>query len=279
MKNDNKRNIFIVVLFVIIALCVLLFPQIYNYIEKGNLPEVEKTQNKVEEEKKVVDSDTLESIHFPLMRSSIYDSNTYYSLDTFTTSNMSNSDILLNAFLDIYEGNITNSSTWGRCTSTPKEFNKDYIDLRIKNILGKNIKYTLEEFYVPEDSLSSYPGTWSYDSNNSKYIYNGLCNKENSDTKYYNLEEFIKADYDNDDILAYYYVGFAKVVGNNFTIYKDANMTSELKSGTFTSVEDLNNIFKSINTKDKNIYKYTFKDTLCSYNDYCLYEGKWVDKI
>ena len=79
--------------------------------------------------------------------------------------------------------------------------------------------------------------------------------------------------------MVYYYVGFAKVVDNNYTIYSDANMTNELTKGTFTTLEDLNTVFKNINKENKKIYKYTFKNTLCSYNEYCLYEGKWITEL
>ena len=276
MKKNNS-NIFIIVLFLLIGIIVLFFPKIYSFIENSKLPQVGGNDSKTTEQAKTIDQELLDSIHYPIMRNSIYDSNTYYSLDKFSIKDMSNNDILYNAFVDMYEGNIVNSDIQGDCTTLSKEFSKEYIELRIKNILGKNISYTLTDFYVPEDSNSNYKGNWTYD--NSKYLYEGLCESKISDTKYYNLEEFIKAEYDKNDIVVYYYVGFAKVNGNNYTIYKDANMSSELKSGTFTTVEDLNNIFKSISTKDKNIYKYTFKDTLCSYNEYCLYEGKWVNEL
>jgi len=192
---------------------------------------------------------------------------------------MSNNDILYNAFMDIYEGNMTSSNISGACTNISKEFNKDYMELRIKNILGKNVNYTLDTFYVPEDSNSNYKGTWNYDSANSRFIYNGLCNTKATNTKYYNLEELIKANYEDSDIIVYYYIGFAKIVDNTYVIYNDANMTNEISSGSFTTVDDLNKLFKSINKEDKKIYKYTFKNTLCSYNEYCLYEGKWVNEI
>ena len=277
-KKEKSNNLFIVVLFIIILVIVLFIPKIYKFIENQQLPQVEKTETKKEEVKEI-NEDILETIHYPIMRNSIYDSNTYYSLDTFTISNMSNNDILYNAFMDIYEGNIVSSSVKGSCANTPKEFNKDYIELRINNILGKNIKYTLDTFYVPEDTDSNYKGTWKYDTTNYRFIYEGLCNSKATNTKYYNLEELIKIEYEDNDIVAYYYVGFAKVVDNNYTIYKDANMTEELNNGIFTSIDDLNNLFKSMNKKDKKIYKYTFKNTLCSYNEYCLYEGRWVNEF
>lgn len=278
-KSEKNNSLFIIILFAVILVLVLFLPKIYEFIETERLPEVEKTEEKEEIKETKVDEETLESIHFPIMRNSIYDSNTYYSLETFTISNMSNNDILYNAFMDIYEGNMTSSNITGSCTTTPKQFNVDYLELRIKNILGKNVKYNLESFYVPEDSNSNYKGTWVYDSSYSRFVYNGLCSSKATNTKYYNLEELISAKYEDSDIVVNYYVGFAKVVGNNYVIYSDANMTKEIHSGTFTSLEDLNNIFKSINKNNKKAYKYTFKNTLCSYNEYCLYEGKWVNEV
>lgn len=278
-NKDNKNNIFIVVLFLVIIVLVFFLPKIYNYVETLKLPKLDKTVEEKKEQNKEVDEETLESIHYPLMRSSIYDTNTYYNLKEFTISNMSNSDILLNAFLDMYEGNITNSDAKGICTNSPKQFNVDYLTLRIKNILGKNIKYTLDDFYVPEDSNSSYKGNWSYDSSNSLYIYNGLCESNITNTKYYNLEDLIKAEYSGNDIIVYYYVGFAKVEGNFYVMYSDVEMKNEISNGTFINEEELNSVFKSLDNKTKKVYKYTFKNTLCSYNEYCLYKGEWTNEL
>jgi len=278
-KNEKSNSLFIIILFAVISVLVLFIPKIYEFIEKEKLPEIENKEEQEEIKETTVDEETLKSIHFPIMRNSIYDFNTYYSLDTFTISNMTNNDILYNAFMDIYEGNIVSSDVKGSCTNVPKQFDVDYIDLRIKNILGKNTKYTLDSFYVPEDSSSNYKGTWIYDARYSRFTYNGLCSSKVTNTMYYNLEDLIKAEYKDNDIVVYYYVGFAKVVGNNYVIYSDANMTKEINSGIFTSIDDLNNIFKSLNKNNKKIYKYTFKNTLCSYNEYCLYEGKWVNEI
>lgn len=278
-KSEKNNSLFIIILFAVILVLVLFMPKIYEFIEKEKLPEIQNKEEKEQTKNTNVDEETLESIHFPIMRNSVYDSNTYYSLDTFTISNMSNNDILYNAFMDIYEGNMTSSDITGSCASISKQFNVDYLELRIKNILGKNVKYNLESFYVPEDSNSNYKGTWVYDSSYSRFIYNGLCSSKATNTKYYNLEELINAKYEDSDIVINYYVGFAKVVDNSYVIYSDVNMTKEIHSGTFTSLEDLNNIFKSINKNNKKIYKYTFKNTLCSYNEYCLYEGKWVNEV
>lgn len=278
-KKEKDNNIFLIILFVLIIVLVLFFPKIYNFIENAKLPKVNVENKNDKEQKKQVDSETLESIHYPIMRSSIYDSNTYYSLDKFTISNMSNNDILLNAFLDIYEGNMTSFEGVGNCTDISKQFGVDYIELRIKNILGKNIKYTLENFYVPEDANTNFKGNWNYDSANSRFIYNGLCESKVTNTRYYNLEQFVKAEYNNKDIIVYYYVGFAKVDGNNYVIYSDANMSHEIANGVIGDDSQLNSIFESLNNKDKKAYKYIFKNNLCSYNEYCMYSGEWINEI
>lgn len=277
--KDNKNNMFVWILLIIVIILVLFLPKIYSFIETLKLPKVNNLEENKTIEKKEIDEETLESIHYPLMRNSVYDSNTYYSLDEFTISDMSNNDILLNAFLDIYEGNMTSFENIGSCTSVSKQFDKDYIELRIKNILGKNVNYMLENFYVPEDLNTSYVGTWSYDSSNSRFIYNGLCESRATNTKYYNLEQLIKAEYSDKDIVVYYYVGFAKLEGNSYTIYNDPGMLTPISNGTISDVSELNSLFESLNNSDKKIYKYTFKNTLCSYNEYCLYKGAWVDEF
>lgn len=278
-KNEKNNNIFLIIVFAVILILVLFMPKIYNFIQTLNMPKVESTKEEKVEENKNVDKEVLESMHFPLMRNSIYDSNTYYSLDKFTISNMSNNDILLNAYLSIEEVVIKDSTLKGTCTTVSKQFDQEIMGLRVKNVLGKNVNYVLDNFYVPEDSNSSYTGNWNYDVNNGIYVYNGLCSSNASNTRYYNLEELIKAEYDEKDINAYYYVGFAKVIDNSYIIYSEANMINEINKGTFTSVEDLNETFKIISKKNKKIYKYTFKNNLCSYNEYCLYEGKWVNEL
>ena len=267
-NNNNNNGMLMLILLVVATILILFFPKVYGLITKLRMPKIEYVEEKEQKEEKVINEEMLEAIHFPLMRTSIYDPNTYYSLDTFRISNMSNSDILTNAFLDIYEGNITAHNGYVNCTNNAKEFKQKYMKLRIENILGKDVKYSLGNFYVPEDSKSNYKGNWNYDAANSRFIYVGLCNSKATNIKYYNLEELIKMEFENDDIVVYYYVGFAKVEGNNYIIYKNPKMTEELTKGTFTSIDNLNNEFKNINKKKKQIYKSTFKDTLCSYGDY-----------
>lgn len=277
---EKNNNYFIIILFGIILVLVFLMPKIYEFVENKRLPKIESTEKKEEINEKVVDEETLKNIHFPIMRNNEYE-NTYYSLDTFTISDMSNSDILYNAFMDIYEGNITSSDVMGKCSLVYKQLSADYLELRIKNILGKNVKYNLESFYVSQYSTSNYKGTWTYDKANSRFIYDGLCQLPAviPSVRHYDLEEMISAKYEGSDIIIYYYVGFAEVELDKYKIYSDANMTNEIFSGDFTSLEDLEETFKSIKKDNKKIYKYTFKNTLCSYDEYCLYEGKWVEHV
>ena len=280
-EQNNKNGILIIILLAIVAILVLFFPKIYNLVMQVSMPKIDEKIDKETEKKKEINEEILETIHYPKMRNGLYNPNTYYSKNVFTINDLSNNDILYNAFLDIYEGNMTSYEGVGSCTSVSKQFNVDYIKLRIKNILSKNINYSLTDFNVPEGLDTKYPGTWVYDALSSRYLYKGLCTSSATTTKYYNLEQLIKLEYaDNQsDILAYYYVGFAKVEGSSYIIYKDVNMKEELTKGTFSSVENLNQAYKSLNNKNKKIYRYTFKNSLCSYNEYCLYEGRWVNEL
>lgn len=280
MNNEKKQNgSLIIILLIIVTVFVFFFPKINDMITKVSMPKVEKGEIQKQEEKKEITEEILETIHYPLMRNSIYNSNTYYSYDKLTYKDIANEDLLLTAFLDIYEGNMTGYEGVGSCTNISKQFNKKYLELRFKNIIGNTVNYTLTDFYVPEDSESNYKGTWRYDVYNSRFVYQGLCNSNIGSVRYYNLEELIKHEYDNKDIVAYYYVGFAKVENNNYVIYKDAIMTEKIDEGTFIDLDQLNAAFKNVNKKEKNMYKYTFKNTLCSYNEYCFYEGKWTNEL
>lgn len=275
---EKNKNVFVWVLLGVVLVIVLFMPKIYQLIENKKLPEVEEKVEEKIEQKKEVDKDVLDSLYFPIMRNSKYESNTYYSLDTFKVSNMSNQDILYNAFMHIEEIVMDSNGVKGTCTTLSKQFDSKYLNFRIKNVLGKNVKYTLSNFYVPEDSNSNYKGNWTYDSVNSRYVYNGICSTKATNITYYNLEQFIKAEYNKNDIIVYYYVGFAKIEGESYTIYSDAKMTNVLSSGKGT-IDQVNELFEQMDNKDKKIYKYTFKNSLCSYNDYCLYEGKWINEL
>lgn len=262
----NEKNTLMWILLVIVLIVTFFLPKIYNFVGDITTPKVKKSQNNANIEVKKVTDEVISDIHFPIMRNSKYNKDTYYNLDVFRNSDMSNSDKLLSAYLKLEKVNIINNA-----------FKSIYIDLLIDNVLGKDIDYKLERFYVPIDSKQDYKGYWNYDAGSSMFIYQGGNNNENTNIEYYNLEQKIKAEYEKRDIVIYYYVGFAKVEGNNYIIYSDPNMTNTISEGILDS--DLNTIFSKIDNKKKKIYKYTFKDTICSYSEYCLYEGKWINEL
>ena len=275
MNNDKKgNNIFIIVLLIIVVVAVFFFPTINKYITKVNSPKVEKNNSEVKKEKEF-DKSIIEDVHFPIMRNSIYYESSNYLLDKFTISDIKNSEILLNAFLDMHEGNIISTDTPLSCGGMSATFDQKYLELRIKNILGRNINYKLESFEVPEGNNTKYPGTWTYDSANSRFVYEGLCNGNTSTVKYYDLKQLKEGKYVDNDLVLYYYVGFAKVEGNKYTIYSKANMKDEIGNGEFVDLDSLQKIYESISNDKKSIYKYVFKNNLCTYSEYCLYEGSW----
>ena len=273
MSDKKGNNVFIIILLILVVGVVFCFPMINKFIAKITSPKVEASNSNKEEEKKF-NSDIIEDMHFPIMRNSVYSDSTYYSLDKFTISSMNNKEILLNAFLDMHEGNIVSTGTPAKCGGTSATFEQKYIELRIKNILGRNVNYKLETFEVPEGADTKYPGTWTYDATSKKFIYDGLCNKNTQTVKYYDLKQLKEGKYEGSDIILYYYVGFAKVEGNKYVIYSKPDMKDEINSGDFIDIESLQNIFESLNNKRK-IYKYIFKNDSCTYNEYCLYEGSW----
>ena len=275
MNNDKKGNgAFVIVLLIIVVVAVFFFPKINEYMVKISSPKVEQSKtDKVEE--KEFDKNIIEDIHFPIMRNSVYSLSSNYLLDKFTINDIKNSEILLNAFLDMHPGNIISTGTAAKCGGTSARFEQKYLELRIKNILGRNINYKLETFEVPEGNNTKYPGTWTYDAASKSFIYDGLCKKNSTNTKYYDLKQLKEGKYEGKDLILYYYLGFAKVEGSKYTIYSKADMKDEIGSGEFVDANSLQSIFESIKDSKKSIYKYVFKNTLCTYSEYCLYEGSW----
>lgn len=270
-KNEKSNGVLLVVLLFIGVILVFFFPKIHNILYKTSLPKIEPVKNEDQPAKKELTDEDISEIHSPIMRTSSYSEFTYYSLDTFKIEDMSNQDILYNAFNDMYEGNIVNSNYDSACSEFNKEFNSKYIDLRIKNILGRNLKYDLEDFNVPIDSSSKYSGSWIYRDN--KFYYNGLCDTSTSSVRMYDVQTMIDAKYDGDDIIITYYVGFVKAEGGSYTIYSDPNMTQVIGNG---EGDNYQSAFDNLDNSLKKKYQYTYKNTLCTYDEYCLYEGKWM---
>lgn len=268
MKKNKKTNsnILVWVLCLIVIVFVFTLPYLQKFIDSFSTEKVEKTPDiEKKQEKKVVDSETLNDIHFPIMRNSKYNFNTYYSLDSFKISDMNNADILYNAFMDIEQVNINNNS-----------FSSKYMELRIKNILGKSVNYKFDRFYVPIDANTNYKGYWNYDANRGLFVYQGGNNNENINIEYYDLTSLKSAEYDGDDIIVEYYVLFARLENNYYKIYSDSSMTNVVTEGSIIGTS-FDEVFNNIDNGDKKVYRFRFKNTLCSYKEYCLYEGAWVD--
>ena len=62
--KDNKKNgnLFVIILFVLVVILVLLFPKLYNYIEKQKLPEIKDNTSSTSEETEEITDDLLEEV-------------------------------------------------------------------------------------------------------------------------------------------------------------------------------------------------------------------------
>lgn len=281
MKKNNL--IFWIVIIIVVGATIFFMPNIYKKLQDMDTPKVENkeiNQNVVDKKEKIsMDSKIIESLTFPVMRNDKTKIESYYDLNKITINNFSNNDILYNAFLDMYDGYLIDNGKVG-CTNNSKEFDATYLKSRIKNIIGKDIKYTFEDFTVPNNNINNkYIGLWKYDSTNNKYVYYGNCDNLNNNTIYYDLKKLYKVDSsdDNNIIYLYYYIGVAKIENNNYTLYSDIKMTNEIMNGTINDINEIENIFNSIDTSSLKTYKYTFKLGLCSYDNYCFYEGEWIN--
>lgn len=280
-KNDklssksNSNGLFVLILIVALIVLILNFPRIYNLVIKlRSEPKVEnKVENKevdsIEKEEEELTDEIVNQVSFPIMRPNNHFEKSYYQLDKFEINNMSNSDKLVNAYLAIDPIFIEND-----------RFDAKYIGLRTKNLLGKNISYDLENFTVP-DSISfeskNKPGTWIYDSSTNSFVYGGPT-YDYSEYLYNDIKQLIKYERENDNVAIYYYIGFVKYNSSNYYIYSDSNYNNLLTSGNVNSTTDYDKIFKSLKDK-KQIYKFTFSDSLCTYDDYCLVSGEWVSEL
>lgn len=268
-----KKNsfVFIVILFIIIGVLIYFLPDIYKKFQNMDVPKIENKKEEIKEEVKKekisIDSDIVKNITLPIMHSDKYLPDSYYNKNEFTINDMTNNDILYNAFLDIYEGYLKDHKSVG-CTNNSKEFDSSYLKSRIKNIIGKSVKYVLEDFSVPNIYKDNkYIGLWKYDSNSDSFIYNGDCSNKNNNIYYFEIMDLYKVDNNDDTLYLYYHIGFVKYDGGKYILYKDANYKEEVSSSQNVNF-DISNL---------NPYKYTYKLGLCTYDNYCFYKGEWVN--
>ena len=305
-SNDESSSsmfsiVLIVVVFGIMIASYMLLPKIYQWTASKGTPSEYVDPKPDEPEKPIVEleeitlkSEAVRKLTYPIMRTDSTSKSTYYSKDTVNIGDFSNNDLLYNAFVHIYSGNIASydgnyNGEYCGTEATRKTFNAKYIDARMANLFTETVDYEHKTFTVPVTSTKTkYVGTWKYDKHNNRYIYYGNCNPvEDSNTVYYDL----KIAYDakglekNTVIEVYYYVAFAKVntKTKEYTIYLDTSMKNKILTGelaTNNHEQELNETFKNyLSTQNKtHKYKFTFSSENCSYENHCFVKGEWLEK-
>lgn len=276
MKRENI--ILIIVCIIIVIIGIVSMPNIYKLVEskaENNdvfIPEEKETPK--EKMKITTNSDLLKELVFPIMNNNITKTNSYYNLDHFTTTDISNNDILATAFTQIYSGYLISNPGVG-CASESISFNENYLELRIQNIFGPNTKYNLTDFTLYNNINNDYIGSFKYDINNKKYMYYGNCAAKSA-ISYYDIKSIYDVELSDDEniLKVYYYVGFVKLENGNYTLYSDVNYTNQIKKGVYTDMASLEKMLSKLNVKK---YQYTFRKDICNYDSYCFYEGKWIN--
>ena len=291
-QGNNKTMTILLVGLIVVVIAVLTFPYIRKKVgewEASRHPRPEPVSNKVEEkvyEKITLESEAVSKLKYPVMHNDKNTKTTYYSKDSIKISDFSNNDILYNALLDVYTGNMakyTGKYNGKFCGSQKVSLDARYIKLRIDNLYTKNAKYTLTDFVVPAtNTQTKYVGTWKYDRAKDKYVYYGNCNGvKNATVQYYDIRVPYEASSSdkNVDIYVKNYVGFAAVnpTTRAFVLYKNSSYTEEVTRGTLPSnniESDLKKIVQE--NKDKfRTYTYTYSIIDCAYQDYCFISGAW----
>lgn len=277
MKNKENKGLFLVfVIAVIIGVIILFMPKMYKITSNISRKKIEQTtskKQKVEKTEKITkNSKIVKELFYPNLHVNVYSKETYYKNNKFTIKDMSNNDVLANAFSEVYQGYIVNHAKNG-CATVGLSFDASYIESRIKNLLNKDININLSDFNIYDNS--NYLGLWKYDSVNNIYVYNGLC-ENNNGPKYYDLKYLVSAKKNNKkQIITKLKVAFAKVENNQYIIYNDYNYSNEIDKGVFTSVDNLNKKLKNLKV---NSYQFTFEKDLCTYDNYCILKGEWINE-
>lgn len=301
--NSTATLVVLCVAGVLLIIAVFFFPKIDSFLSEWrlqrNVPKPQSNTNTTSNSnEQTYDPITLESkelttFTYPIMRNTPYDKISYYNRSSVTMSEFSNNDILYNAFIHVYNGNIADyvgsyNGTFCGSATQHKTFNAKYIDARINNLFTTETEYKHADFSVPVTNKdTSYVGTWKYDKRNNRYIYYGSCsNQTKKNDLYYDVSSIYDAEgiENNTTIYARYYVAFAHVDGSNgnYTLYSDAEMTNVLATGSLTSnnyQQELNTAFTKYLESGKDTvktYQYTFSRNNCSYQDYCFVKGEWT---
>lgn len=269
MRIKRGTIILIITCIFIVVLGIISMPQIYKILNTSevDVKDNKKSKNDTNTKEEInKDSEIVSTLVYPIMHNDVSVTDNYYKNESIKVSDLSNNDILYNAFLNIYSGYINNDSVIS--------FDSNYLVSRIENIFGPKTGYNIVDFTVPSGSLSEYTGVFNYDSTTKKYTFNKIDNTNN--TIYYDVKSIYDASSPNDNtITTSFNVAFVKIENNKYILYKDYNYTDEISSGDFTSMDALENM---LTTLDTNKYQYTFRKDTCNYDSYCFYEGKWLNE-
>ena len=300
-KEDSKveniaasSNVFLIAILLIVIGGVYFIPTIQKALtkQKSEPVTIEKKKEVTVDPKEDFkwDSEAVKNIKLPIMRNNINSPETYYSNDSMTISSFSNNDILYNAFVDVYSGNMSyyeggyNGAFCGG-EGKNKELSAKYIDARVNNLFTKKASFTHGDFYVPLSSGSDYFGLWVYNPSSYSYIYYGECAPQGIGGElYYDVLVEDKIETSDDYKTAYltYNIGFAKVLGDTYSIYRDPQYTDLLMSDTLTTNDvekELKDAYKEFLSNHKvSKYKYTYSTKDCSYSDLCYISGEWVNE-
>ena len=291
----SSSNFFLIFILLIVIGGVYFIPIIRNAVNnkshKEEIP-VETPTEKPTEEKIVYswNDKIIKDITLPVMRSSIGSAESFYKLDKMTVANLSNNDILYNAFINVYSGNIgfyEGSYDGAFCgnENQHRELNAKYIDARVNNLFTKNTEFTHSDFYVPFTVGSSYYGLWRYNPGTYSYVYYGECSPQGMAGEYYYdilVKDKIETSDDSKTVYLTYAMGFSRSIGNNYEIYRDANYTDLAISDTYKTdnhEKELEDVYAEFVKDHKtNKYKYTYSKNDCSYSDLCYISGEWVNE-
>lgn len=286
-SNEEKASpILLVIIPLLIALAIFVLPKVYNHFSKDVKQDkiIEDNNNKEEVKETITysfDDEIVKELPYPIMRNNVHSLVSYYQVDSITMSEFANNDILYNAFLDVYSGNIatyTEGYDGAFCGTNEmkKTFNAKYIDARINNLFTKNTVYTHSDFVVPDSAETIYKGLWKYDAVNNRYIYYGKCSiVEYTPESYYDIliPEKISNTEDGETIYIEYKIGFVKELNGNYEVYSDPNYANLIKSGVKETEIDFKELLKDL---DLNTYKYTFSKEDCAYSDFCFVSGEFL---
>ena len=261
--------ILIITCVLIVVIGIISMPQIYKILNTSGVDDISDANNKKDNNKKeeiTADSEIVSTLVYPIMHNDTSVTDNYYKNQSISVADLSNNDILYNAFLNIYSGYINNDGIIS--------FDSNYLVSRIENIFGPKTGYNLVDFTVPSGSFSEYTGLFKYDADTKRYTFSK--NDNNNQVIYYDVKKIYDASSPNENtITTSFDIAFVKIENNRYTLYKDYNYTNEISNGEFTSMENLENM---LNTLDTEKYQYTFRKDTCNYDSYCFYEGKWLNE-